>query len=91
MITGAPNGKFVPWTLPLGAHTVFGHHAAHGGAIASVIVLLDPPRFLRRDLQPGADELLDSRIDLLPQVDVMRVERVVEVEHPGVDMGEGAG
>src|ERR1700694_5233458 len=45
----------------------------------------------RGNFQPGADELADPRIDLLPQIDVMRVQRVVEVEHPGVDMGEGAG
>jgi hypothetical protein len=46
--------------------------------------------FLRIDLEPGADELADPRIDLLPQIDVMRVQGVVEVEHPGVDMVEGA-
>lgn len=38
-----------------------------------------------------ADEFADPRIDLLPQIDVMRIERVVEIEHPGVDMVEGAG
>jgi hypothetical protein len=37
-----------------------------------------------------ADEFADTRIDLLPQIDVMRIERVVEIEHPGVDMVEGA-
>src|SRR6266567_3617510 len=75
----------------VGAHAMQGHHAAHRGAEAQIIVLLDLARFRRRHVQPVADELPDPRIDLLPQIDVMRVERVVEVEHPGVDMGEGAG
>jgi len=62
-----------------------------GGAVAAVIVLLDLPRLIRRYFQPGRDELADLRVDLLPQIDVMRVQRVVEIEHPGVDMVEGAG
>ena len=77
--------------IVVGAHAVLGHHAAHGGAVAAVIVLLDHAGFFRRDLQTGADELADPRVDLLPQIDVMRIQRVVEIEHPGVDMGEGAG
>src|SRR4051794_25610755 len=68
-----------------------GHHAAHGGAEALVIILLDLARFHRCQVQPVANELGDPRIDLLPQIDVVRIERVVEVEHPGVDMGKGAG
>ena len=75
----------------VGLHAMLGHHAAHAGAVAAVIVLLDHPRFLGGNLQKGADELADPRVDLLPQIDVMRVQRVVEVEHPGVDMAEGAG
>jgi hypothetical protein len=46
---------------------------------------------LRRNLKPAAYELADPLVDLLPQVDVMRIERVVEVEDPGVDVGKGAG
>jgi hypothetical protein len=59
---------------------MLGHHAAHGGAIAAVIVLLDSSGFVRGDLEPGADELADPRIDLLPQIDVMRIKGVVEIE-----------
>ena len=70
----------------VGAHAMLGHHAAHGGAVTAVIVLLDAPRLLGVDLEPVADELADPGIDLLPQIDVMRIERVVEVEHPGVDV-----
>src|SRR5437870_4494253 len=74
----------------VGADAVLGHHAAHGGAVAAVIVFLDTAGFLRRDAEEISHELADPRIDLLPQIDVMRVERVVEVEHPGVDMREAA-
>ena len=37
------------------------------------------------------DEIADATIDLLLQIGVMRIQRVVEVEHPDVDMGEAAG
>src|ERR1700694_4594719 len=42
--------------IVVGMHAMLGHHAAHGGAVAAVIVLLDPARFLRGYLEPGADE-----------------------------------
>src|ERR1700687_884425 len=77
--------------IVIGAHAMLGHHAAHGGAIAAIVVLLDPARFLWRSFEPGADELADPDVDLLPQIDVMRIKRVVEIEHPGVDAGESAG
>src|SRR5436189_4786354 len=71
-------------------HAVFAHHAAHGGAITPVIVLLDPTGFLCGHPEEGADELANSRIDLMPKIDVMRIQRVVEVEHPCVDIGKEA-
>src|SRR6267142_1383861 len=77
--------------IVVGMHAMLGHHAAHGGAVAAVIVLLDPARFVRGYLEPGADEFADPDIHLLPQIDVMRIQRVVEVEHPGIDVGESAG
>ena len=75
----------------VGVHAVLGHHAAHAGAVAAVIVLLDHAGFFRRDLEKRADEFADPGVDLLPQIDVVRIQRVVEIEHPGVDMAEGAG
>src|SRR3977135_1471555 len=77
--------------IVVGTHAMLGHHATHRGAIAAVVVLLDPARFLRGYFEPGADELTDPCVDLMPQIDVMRIERVVEVEHPGIDVGESAG
>ena len=75
----------------VGMHAMLGHHAAHAGAVAAVIILLDHAGFFRGDFQVSADELADPGVDLLPQIDVMRVQGVVEIEHPGVDMREGAG
>jgi hypothetical protein len=42
------------------------------------------------DLEEIRDVVADALVHLLPQVDVMRIERVVEVEHPGVDVLEDA-
>src|SRR5947209_15229943 len=75
----------------VGARAMQAHHAAHAGAVAAVIVLLDPPRLAGINLQIVCDVFADPLVDLLPQIDVMRIQRVVEVEHPGVDMAEGAG
>ena len=76
--------------IVVGGDAVFGHHAAHAGAEALVVVLLDAPGFDRVDLEELADVFADPGIDLLPEVDVMRIERVVQIEHPGVDVAEAA-
>src|SRR5947209_1752393 len=74
----------------VGSDAMQAHHAAHAGAVAAVVILLDPPRLVRRDLQIIGDIFADAPVDLLPQVDMMRIQRVVEIEHPGVDMAEAA-
>ena len=76
--------------IVVGGNAVLGHHAAHASAVAAIIILLDSPRLVRGHFQIIADKLADASIDLLPQIDVMRIQRVVEVEHPGVDMGKGS-
>ena len=67
---------------------VLGHQAAHRRAIALVIILLDAERVLARHLEIGRDELADALVDLVLEIEMMRVERVVEIEHPGLDPGE---
>ena len=62
------------------------HQAAHGGAVAPVIVLLQAERLVVADLEEFDDVVADADVDLLPQIEVMRVERVVEIEHPGLDL-----
>ena len=72
-------------------HAVLGHQPAHRGAVALVIVLLHPERLVLADLEEVRDEGADAVVDLLPEIEVMRIERVVEIEHPGLDMGEARG
>ena len=70
--------------------SVLRHQPAQRGAIAPVIILLHPERLLGADLEKIADEIPDSCIDLLPQIQVMWVQRVVEIEHPGLDPSKSA-
>src|SRR3974390_1330849 len=65
---------------------MLGHQPAHGGAIALVILLLDAERLVLRHLEERGDIAADPLIDLLPEIEVMRIERVVEIEHPGLDL-----
>ena len=74
----------------VGGDAVLGHHAAHRGAEALVVVLLDAEGFLGRYVQRVGDVIANPPVDLLPQVDVMGIQRVVEIEHPGLDIGEAA-
>ena len=52
--------------IVVGRDAVQGHHAAHGGAEAQIVILLDLSRLLRRHVQPARHEFSDPRIDLLP-------------------------
>ena len=74
----------------VGLHAVLGHHPAHRGAVALVVVLLQAERLLVADLEKARDVVADALVDLLPQIEVMRIKRVVEIEHPGLDVAEGA-
>src|SRR5262249_45965083 len=69
---------------------VLGHQAAHRGAVALVVILLQPEGVLPADLEIVRDVVADALVDLLPKIDMMRIERVVEIEHPGVDPVERA-
>ena len=71
-------------------HAMLGHQPAHRGAVALVIVLLQPECLIVGDLEEVGDIVADALVHLRPEIDVMRVKRVVEVEYPGLDMVEGA-
>ena len=66
------------------------HQAAHGRAVAPVIVLLQPEGLVMADFKEIDDVVADADVDLLPKIEVMRVKRVVEIEDPGVDLLESA-
>src|SRR4029079_12839774 len=72
-------------------HAVLGHQPAHGRAVTLVIILLDAEGFFLGDLQEIRDKRPDAIVNLLPEIEVVRIERVVEVEHPGLDRTEVAG
>ncbi len=76
--------------IVVGTHAVFGHHPAHGRAVAFVIVLLQTERLVLRNLQEIRDVGADAIIHLLPEIEVMRIKRVVEIEDPGLDIAETA-
>ena len=76
--------------IVVGLHAVFGHHPPHGGAIAEIIVLLHTKRRVGRYFQKIGDVGANTLVHLLPEIEVMRIERVVEIEHPGFDVAEAA-
>ena len=74
----------------VGLHSVLDHQPAHRGAVTTVIILLQPKRLVFGDFQKTRNITADTRVDLTPEVEVMRIERVVEIEHPGLDVFESA-
>ena len=69
---------------------VFVHEAAHGGAVAAIIILLQAESVIAGDFQEIDDEVANALVDLMPEIEVMRIERVVEIEHPGLNMIKAA-
>ena len=74
----------------VGLHAVLDHQSAHRGAVALVVVLLHAEGLLVGDLEEAGDVVANALVHLLPEIEVMGIERVVEVEHPGLDVAEGA-
>ncbi len=76
--------------IGVGVHPMLEHEAAQAGAVALVEVLLDAEGIVGRDAEKTRDVGADAVVDLLPQVEMMGIQRVVEVEHPCLHMGEAA-
>ena len=74
----------------VGIEPVLLHQAAQARAVAPIEILLHPKRFVVGQLKEVGDVVADALVDLLPKIEVMRVERVVEIEHPGLDGVEAA-
>lgn len=68
--------------------TVDGHQAREGGAVVAVVLLLQAVSLLAVDIQQLADEGPHLDVDLREQVAGRRIKRVVQVEHPDVDLRE---
>ena len=74
------------------ANTAPGHTARERGAavvsaliIVAIVAALTTSLFQRQTEMIG-DELADAPVDLREEVAVRRVERVVEIEHPALDV-----
>src|ERR1700736_3109670 len=67
------------------------HQAAQRGAVAAVVVLLDAKGFLGTNRQELTNKIANAVIDLLPQIEVMGIERIIEIKHPGLDLPKPAG
>ncbi len=67
---------------------MFRHQPGQRRAVAVEIVLLQPARLVPRQLQQPRDIIGHPLVDLREQVRARRIERVVQIEDPGVDMGE---
>src|SRR5262245_53570640 len=74
----------------VGFHAMLGHQSAHRGAVALVVIFLQAESLLLRDLEISRDVVPNPLVNLLPQVEVMWIKRVVEVEDPSLHMNEGA-
>ena len=76
--------------IGVGVHAVLEHEAAQAGAVALVEILLDAEGVVGGNAEKIRDVGADAVVDLLPQVEMMGIERVVEVEHPCLHMSEAA-
>ena len=71
-----------------GVDAVFLHQPLQRRAVALVIIFLQRPRRHAVEAEQLRQEERDALVDLRPDLRLMRIERVVEVEDPMVDMAE---
>jgi hypothetical protein len=67
---------------------VMDHQALQRRAMIEIILLLQGARVLTRQAEQGRDVSRHVLVDLGEEIDMMRVQRVVEVEDPVTHMAE---
>jgi len=72
----------------VGIDVVLDHQAAQGRAVLPVVGFLDRAGIVVGDIQDPRHIFADLAVNLRKQVRVPRIKRVVEVEHPGLDILE---
>ena len=75
----------------LGLDTVVPHQSGHRRAMVVKIFFLHPPRLDRVAAQQPHDERPHARVDQVEQLRRRRIERVVEIEDPVLDMVDRRG
>ena len=64
------------------------HEAAQRRAIALIIIFLQRPRRYPVKAEQVGQKQRDALVDLRPEIAIGGIERIVEIEDPGVDMRE---
>src|SRR5680860_1332512 len=64
------------------------HETGKRGAVLGVVALPQRMRLVERKIEGVGDERAHALVHLREQVAVRRIERVVEIEHPSLDMAE---
>jgi hypothetical protein len=65
------------------------HQAGKRGTMFMEMLLLDPPSLLRLATEQPLDELAHADVDQLEQICRSRIEAVVEIEDPAIDVAKG--
>ena len=74
-----------------GVHIVLEHEAAQSGAVLAEVALLQLVGLLPINVEGGGNVVADALAHLVEEVRTRRIEGVVEVEYPGVDVSEVGG
>src|SRR5215207_2093159 len=70
-------------------HATLQHQPAQGRAVVAVETSLQALRLSLAYIEQAAEIGADAPVHLAEEVDLARIERVVEVEDPGFDVAEG--
>ncbi len=71
-----------------GIDLMLGHQPGQRGAVRMEIALLDAECLFAVHAQQVADEGGHALVDMREQIGARRIERIVQIEDPGVDMGK---
>ncbi len=74
--------------ISVGVHAMMLHHACQRDTVVTQIFLLDREGFVARQAQVALHEAADAVFDVLRGRRIQPIERVVEVEDPGLDVPE---
>src|SRR4051794_30168356 len=74
----------------VGLEPMLRHEPPHGRPVAAVVILLPAKRPVVPHVEKTRPRSANTLVDLLPEIEVMRIERIVEIEDPARDVGKAA-